>query len=352
MKRHKMSLDVEYVKDWSIQDALRELFQNAIDYNDWEYVFVNSELHIISKGTELDIRSLLLGHSKKSSEAIGKFGEGYKLAMLVLTRLGFKAQIISGNSVWYPKIIDSRTYKAKQLVFDIDTTENYSPDLIFVVQGITEEIMQELRERNLHVAPPSSFDETQYGQILPSAYAGKIYVNGLYVSTIQEMKYGYNFKPKYLTLDRDRRIVRDFDIQWLSCQMWSELNNIELILELIKQQASDVKYLDSFTYSAKQSLADKAAEEFMLEHGEEAIPVVYNTDIDIAKREGHEKIVIVPKVTQQLIERSSIWTRPAPKVIRKSPREILLDFNRKHCLSEEAQEDFEEILQLAESWSN
>lgn len=50
MTRHKMSLDVGYVSDWGVSEALRELFQNAIDYGDWSYIIDGDHLSIMSHG--------------------------------------------------------------------------------------------------------------------------------------------------------------------------------------------------------------------------------------------------------------------------------------------------------------
>ena len=41
--------------------------------------------------------------------------------------------------------------------------------------------------------------ETKYGEIiLDEAYVGEVYVNGLFVDCNSDLKYGYNFKPKYI----------------------------------------------------------------------------------------------------------------------------------------------------------
>lgn len=348
-RRHKMSLDVEYVKDWDVQDALREVFQNSIDHNDWFWNYHNKELQIVSNNATLSTRTLLLGHSKKNGDAIGKFGEGYKLAMLVLCRLGYSPIIRTGKEVWKPKLINSRTYQTQQLVFDVSDGYDQYENIQFIIPNIDNQVFSDLMDRNLHVRKPTIGWQTRYGQILTEDYAGKVFVGGLYVCNI-DMRHGYDLNPSCINLDRDRRLVRDFDLQWLTCQMWKETEEYDYLLTLIKEDAPDVKYLDSFTYSAKQGLADKAAEAFLDEHGPEAVPVVDNYDISQAKEQGHENIVLVPKVTVQLLGQSSLWSRPEPKIVKKTPREILLDFQKKFPFSREAEEEFEVILTLAEGW--
>ena len=217
-----MSLDIEYVSDWNVQDALRELFQNAIDHGDWKWEFKAGVLTITSKNVSLTTRSLLLGHSKKKDGAIGKFGEGYKLASLVLKRLGHMMYIYTGDECWTPNIIKSRTYKTQQLVFDVTKAFDTTEDTIFRVEGIDHQTFSGLMDRNLHLRDASFVANTSMGRILSEDYAGKVFVNGLWVCNIEKMVHGYDMKPSAITLDRDRRIVRDFDLQWRTCQMWAE----------------------------------------------------------------------------------------------------------------------------------
>lgn len=356
VRRHKMSLDIDYVKDWTVQDALRELFQNAIDHGKWKWEFKQGQrmLTITSMDAELSTSSLLLGHSRKKDGAIGKFGEGYKLAMLVLCRLGHPCWISTGTELWQPKLINSRIYKTQQLVFDVRNEQPPIDDIQFIIHGIDNEIFNDLMDRNLHVREPSVGWQTRMGHILPEAYAGKVFVKGLWVCDIEGMKHGYDFKPEHITLDRDRRVVRDFDLQWRTCQMWQETEEFDYILELIKTEAPDVKYLDSFDYSHKQGLADKAADAFIDEHGQDAIPVTCQSDIERAKDEGHEKIVMVPQVTKQLLSRSGSWHYPAPRIVRKTPRELLLDYARKWrglMIEGDMQTEFDELIEKAERWS-
>ena len=131
MRRYELSLSENYVSNWGLVEAIREIFQNAIDQEnmarppkDW-YDDVEKEspnkmffnfavdshnpnkyrtLSIGNKESILDVNSLLLGETTKSDDkrAIGKFGEGYKLALLVLTRLGKKIKIFNygAREVW------------------------------------------------------------------------------------------------------------------------------------------------------------------------------------------------------------------------------------------------------------
>lgn len=349
MARHKMSLSVEYVSDWGVQEALRELFQNSIDHGDWEYKLFKSRIELRSKNTSLDNATLLLGHSRKSEGAIGKFGEGFKLACLVLTRLGKRVTIDTANEVWRPKLINSRTYKTQQLVFDTTSSLTKMSDLVFTIEDLTELELEELKHLNLHVNVTAAYFCSDKGIVIEDR-PGDIFVNGLFVAHMEGYKFGYNFKPQHLSLDRDRRLVRDFDVQWLTTQIWKDHENFDLILDMIKKELPDVKYLDSFIYSSKQGLADEAAKAFVTEHGAEAIPVTSQSDLRQAQEAGHEAIILVPDIQRQLIHRSTFYVPPAPKIIKKTPREELLEFKLDWDMTPNMAESFDILIEKAERW--
>lgn len=352
MARHKLSLDVNYVSDWDTQAAIRELFQNAIDHGNWTHTIDHDKLTIISHNAELPKATLLLGHSVKSSGSIGKFGEGYKLAMLVLTRLGYKCKIYTPTEVWTPKLINSRTYGTKQLVFDTElNTCEYDQSLAFEVIGLTSEDIDLLHARNLHLVAEVAWQSTSKGIILKDR-PGQIFIGGLYVATLQDFRYGYNFKPDVISIDRDRRIVRDFDVAWLTAQMWKETSEYDIVNKLIVDKAPDIKDLTYFDYNLEAGFADTAASAFISEHGEDALPVSSNSELAKAQEENYSKIILVEPVQKEFITRSVLYMAPPPPKPIKTPREELMDFKIEYWpqMSEELCEAFNILLEKAEYW--
>ena len=350
MTRHKMSLSADYVSDWGVQEALRELFQNCIDHGKWEHAIGAESLTLKSFDTCLEHKTLLLGHSKKAEGSIGKFGEGYKLAALVLTRLGYRLTIDTAKELWRPKLIKSRTYKTQQLVFDTVEALVDQTDLTFTVEGLRPEDIEELRRQNLHVTPTPVKLATDKGYVIDRP--GDIFVNGLFVCHIDGYRFGYNLYPKDISIDRDRRIVRDFDLKWTTGQMWRECKDHELVLSLIKDKCPEVEYLDSFLYNVDQGLADTAAKAFVTEHGEDAVPVTSQLELEKAQEQGHEKIVLVPKIESNLIGKSSCYSPPPPRIVKRTPREELLDFERTYGdkMYDDMASAFEGLLQKSERW--
>lgn len=328
MKKFELSVTKGYVSSWDQYDAVREILQNAIDQEatvEDNQMFVTHEgdvLRIGNKNSVLPIESLLLGATSKeeSDETIGKFGEGYKIATLVLTRLGKEVVVYNygAREVWKPRFVKSRRYKQEVLTFFVDTEFIWKkvPDnnLVFEIHGITKEEYEVIKSNTLQLQSYVNDKSTSKGDVLTSKeHASKIFVNGLYVATNKDLKYGYNFPPSVLSLDRDRRMVSDFNTKWNSSEIWAALSkdeeNINLILELTVSDYIDADYVASTRPSMKT--ADTALHNFKRQYGSNAIPVTTQAQADSLSNE--HKPIIVKEKHQELIQRSMDYTKPARK---------------------------------------
>jgi hypothetical protein len=240
---YPLGLSPKYVSDWGFWEAVRELLQNAVDsQSDIEMTlsqqptFTESdqptyELAICSRGVTLDPSCLLLGCSTKTNDkkTIGQFGEGFKLALLVLTRLHYPVVVQNGRKEWRPvfKEVKEMNFGAEQFCIEenseldsSDPLDCYATDsLTFRVFNLQEEEVKLLARKVLWFEKELNDNcdffgledykelegrvETPMGQILSDRH-GDIFVSGLYV-TSSDMEFGYDFHPEYLQLDRDRK---------------------------------------------------------------------------------------------------------------------------------------------------
>ena len=103
MQRFDLGMSLNYVSNWTAVEAIREIFQNALDAEvmdpvnkmSYSYDSENQILRICNKKGVLSTSSLLLGNSSKrdNKNTIGSHGEGYKVATIVLLREGLGLKI-------------------------------------------------------------------------------------------------------------------------------------------------------------------------------------------------------------------------------------------------------------------
>lgn len=315
--KYEMPISIDYVPEWNVVDAVREIFQNALDNetetpeNVMSVKYEDETLSIGNKTSVLELDSLLLGSSSKRDDErlIGKHGEGYKLAIMVLLREGKTFDVINygKREKWETKLVKSRRYNNKVIPQVIIEKENIfkkipDNDLIFSIGNITDDDYREIVEKNLHLQDYKPLATTSLGEILEGErYVNKIYVNGLYVCDSKGMDFGYNIKPKYVKLDRDRRLVDDFDLVWCTSKMWLE-NPGDGLMDLIFGGAKDVKYVNSVRYCyAKGNLSDDVLDRFMSDNGEGSVPVVDTAELERVKG-GSQKPVIVNEVIGDILK--------------------------------------------------
>lgn len=346
MGKYEVSLATTYVKHWTVADAIRELLQNAIDAQtqdpinhpmSWEYTppssanSANSDdpgtLTISTRGAYLDTSTLLLGASSKQddSSTIGQFGEGYKVASLVLLRNGLQMRILNGmrGEEWTPRMVKSRRYKTDVLTFFTGGAPKRD-ELTFEVTGLTQEQFDSCRHvytefmqaAGLSLQPiPQCTCELGTVCLTPEGQKSAVYVGGLFVCHHAPYEYSYNFEPGHLNLDRDRKLASSFDLEWLASKMWLSMctrqEARDIVLELIQQEAADVKFIHSVYFGASlsivQELSLEAWENFKKQYGEDAIPVFTQAELERISKSGKYKAILVPQMYRDLLNRTLDW---------------------------------------------
>lgn len=378
--RFELSLSANYIEHWGVVEAIRELFQNSLDQetenveNKMFFDYDSSEevLRIGNKSSVLTVSSLLLGETTKRSSnvTIGQFGEGYKLALLVLSRLDKAITIYNYavKEVWHPKLITSRRYGGKQiLVVDVDKKHFWQsvPDnnLVFEIGSISRNEYNEICDSNLHLRPATEIIKTAYGDIICDDFCkGKVFVKGLFVNEVENLEYGYDFKPEHIKLDRDRKMVADFDLKWKTSMMWKESGD-ERLIELSKAGAMDVYFLkEVWTNHASKfaAVASTAYTSFKAEHGENAYPVTNQAELEtIINRAGKNNIkpIIVTNSYCETISASTefkLAVEALPEEVEvPTPTERLQAFleDYRYSMSSGVQLAFVELIEESKNWS-
>jgi len=389
MSRYELTINPTYIPDWAIWEALRELAQNSFDReyvgknpSDWalgvepdnpfvsgiNYISNEQRMIFSNANTTIPTSSLLLGTTTKADDknAIGNYGEGYKLAMLVLTRMGCRVTIYNGKEEWTPKIIKSRRYQSDLLVVDTCKAKKAHTDLSFVIDGINPTMYAEFALKCLSLNYPTNIIETDIGNILlDENQKGKIYCGGLYVQEVgdDECSYGYDIKPAHLELDRDRQKVSSWNLYWKTSEMYSHITNDEnkdLVFKLIRDKSPDIQYYHHFTAHRTdqfyKDICESSYTEFITKHSVNAVPVKTKEEANMIRdKYNHLVPVILPEKEYIIVTGSSGHTDRMSKEkinIDVTPSAILLDFLNKYKddMTEDAQTALERIQTMSLNW--
>lgn len=222
-----------------------------------------------------------------------------------------------GNEVWESRFKNSEKWLEKILAFYISKKETEDTGLCIEVGNVSWEEYRGLSDVWM------KFDEddymgmnvvdTSYGEILTDEdFSGKVYVNGLFVNCNADLKYGYNFKPKYIKLERDRKACDSFDAREITCRMIAEGMvsgdiPIDEVNRMVNENVDDVY---NFEYNTYENDVQKVQEVLLNAFDEQnpqpySIPVSSQDEIKKVKSYGGNPVVVPSKVAKLLKNETS-----------------------------------------------
>ena len=290
MKDIQLTIAKDYVSDWGIWEAFRELAQNALDHSDRSSTKVSigfskrtKALTLISENIVLHKQSLILGCTSKTEDSNqrGQFGEGYKLALVVLLRLGIKVTINNGDEVWVPSFKWSQEFQAELLTISVAKIKTTNKHLVFRLAGITKEQAKQLTDKVLINREQQKGYRTDYGKILTEErFKGQVFVGGLYVCkpNLKDLEQGFDFDPQHVSLGRDRGLMDSFDVQWLASKMWGTIfapdtKVIDETARLVLAGNATTRYYGSVHSAHNSDITNRVSEIFYEEYTDTAVPV-------------------------------------------------------------------------------
>lgn len=325
VKCYELTLTPNYVPDWTFNDAIRELIQNGTDQEVFDknnkfsidYDYKSKTLRLTNAKSKLKINTLLLGRSSKSDneDTVGQFGEGYKIAALALNRLGKTFTIYNNerNEVWASRFKNSEKWLEKILAFYVEKVPASNTGLVIEVGDVTADEYDSLCDTWIGFYDGLEKIETTYGDILlDEEMQNKIFVNGLAVSCSEDTEYGYDFKPKYITLERDRKTCDSWNAGDITSKMIAEAMlqgkiDFERVKYMVEESTDDVYHLDFNTHlGGVQEIQKRMIESFDKQYTTPySIPVREQSDIDRVKAYGGNPVVVPYKVANLLKDETS-----------------------------------------------
>lgn len=295
----QLSLAATYCPTWGLWEGVRELVQNWMDAKDDGFdgeiqqmgdllILTNNDATITA-----DQLALFGETSKASTKARGQFGEGMKIGILALLRQGLGVKVRAGDLSWSASIEPSPTGTPVLTLRSRKVCGTF-PGVQVRVVGIDETTWEEFRPRFRFNKKP--------GIVLDQA--GAVFVKGIWV---QSTKFEFGYDLDSAETDRDRRIVKEFDLLYGVSQ---------LVLDAFRREEITAERLYGLFEAASQDVAyahyhwiesDRAALQAVFEkiHGPKAIPVSSQDQAEKAEHAGFAGVV----APQCLVEATEVFTR-------------------------------------------
>lgn len=324
----------DYLPDWGIKEALREIFQNYFDYgvyNIREDILKDKvRVEIYNNYTPTSYEFLQIGKSIKSGNAIGKHGEGLKMAFMILLRENLFMQIRTQNkriiAKWNQSIV------GETLALDVITTKHY--DFNFNITFICPIDIYEEFKYNTIADGDIIFKDSYHGSIVNKPQ-GNLYSGRLFVCHLKNLKKAYDIPPNLLSLDRDRKVPQAFEVSYHT----SNINTKQAEFDFVDQNYSDMQY----TKIPKDRYKD-------IKPVDVGGKIEYVAKVIDKETNIESEVLITNQEYKSQLKSSSFFDSAISKIKRFLTSalgidDLLLNFRKKYCTNKEARQDFDIILE-------
>jgi len=324
--------DRTYLKSWGFNEALREVYQNFLDYGNYEEYTddFGNNIHVTLSNTwrpeTLDF--LRIGNSNKNNEnSIGKHGEGLKMAFLIFHRLNIKCRIITPSFIVTPGYYNE---SAIGECFCLEYDAHSDPDINgFSIEFTCPVIEYDQFKNNMINAGDVTFSDGQYGDIV-NKDRGNVYSGRLFVCKVNNLSRSYNINPQYLPLDRDRQVPWSFDVSWAT----SKILNAHGKWHVRDMSFSDTAFIDDIPDEVKKQVEPKIvgnSVQFVFRDNNGVDNVISNSYIQESLKKDSTFVGLVKKLKMFIAKQLGLY-------------DLLIEFKNKHVHGTDATADFDIIL--------
>ncbi len=265
MKTINYAMTADYRKEWGAIEAVRELVQNCLDNNisrqSSHYKIHDHGISISTDEYVLPMQVFALGATTKTEKDIGGFGEGMKLAMMILARLNLKPKIDFGFTTAIPVFEYDEVLGCDVFKINFEEHDVHYSGTIFYFDFPKDQI--ELLKKRVTVFNDNPLPRPLEIDLLKDR-PGEVFVNGLYVCEDTKFRYGYNYAPHMIQLGCDRQIASTFGMAWETSRYWGQnitARNAAEVLSMMTENVMDVSDIHHFISEGNAKLITKAFNE-------------------------------------------------------------------------------------------
>lgn len=262
--RYCLNLHPRYVGDWGLWEVAREIYTNAKDASpDFSMATPDSNTLIISTPTIPEVSELFImgcGSKTAGDQNIGQFGEGLKLAALVVARSGASLELKLGTSVITFEIAEQFGQPVLfACVEDGQHIEGYQVTLKMEGAGTA------LDWRIIDGAENRMIEKRKDAPL-------SVYCKGIWICDLPVKNPLFSYNLNEIKINRDRSMAEAWSIQTEAGK--ALLANLDLTLarRLLRERQSweSEHALNAVDYMATAAQREIFAEAFAAEYGDDA----------------------------------------------------------------------------------
>jgi len=216
----------QYVSYWNTWDIVREIVSNALDtQTPVKITRENDNLVISDNGTGFSIEALIMGISTKPDEtAIGQFGEGLKIGLLVCSRLNIDVEIYTSNLKFWNETTKIGNTDVLKICYQ-ETGKHVVGTKVILKSWYPEN--EDYKDRFLFTNPQNILISTDNGNILVNPQSD-IYVKGVSLASNPGFSFSYNITSNSVKMNRDRKSVNMSDLFTGIGEIWNKIEDSKL----------------------------------------------------------------------------------------------------------------------------
>lgn len=221
-----------YVEDWTVFSAGRELLANALDMSpDATVEYTNGQCVITDKGVGIKRKHFVIGNSEKDKNEIGMFGEGFKMASLVLAREGRNMEIRTVGTTYRPALEMSKEFGTEIFCFYYENNDKkQGTEIVFTA---SEKEVEEIKKLFICFNKDVNIVDSTPSMDVIDDGVGNIYVNGLCASKIHGL-FSYHIKgDKSLVDSRDRNHIDEAKLNTILREYYETTSNDVVISRIL-----------------------------------------------------------------------------------------------------------------------
>ncbi len=295
-----LNIGKNYLSDWKISLALREIIANALDEDENAIVAIKNEGIVIKdKGKGLKPEHFIYQETEKRDrdDKNGKFGVGLKDAIGVLSSRGVKVEIKSKGYRYNFEMKEKNKGSGYETLHATikEIKEDSLEGTEFRIFNCSKSAVEEAKLQFIKFQTPQVLAKTIKGDVIDKGIDDKasIYLNGMKISEDSNLRFSYNITNPSSTIkkgiNRERQYVSRTVYQKDISKILENVDDETVLNKLVEQM--ERSYEDKNYAEIKwKSIAIKTSK-YILKNGN----VIFISNEDIDKRNDLYKEVVLDK---------------------------------------------------------